>query len=84
MATSNKTDLSLRGSSRVTLSGIGQALAVGALDRGDRVVATARRPGALTDLTSRYPGQALSVKLDVRNEKEAQRAVSEAVAAFVR
>jgi hypothetical protein len=50
MATNNKTEFCpvwfITGAS----SGVGQALTVGALDRGDRVVATARRPEALTDL----------------------------------
>jgi NADP-dependent 3-hydroxy acid dehydrogenase YdfG len=65
-------------------SGIGQAIAVAALDRGDRVVATARKPEALSELISHYTDLVLPIKLDVRNEKEAQQAVSEAVAAFGR
>jgi NADP-dependent 3-hydroxy acid dehydrogenase YdfG len=65
-------------------SGVGQALAVAALNRGDRVVATARKPEALTELISHYTDQVLPIKLDVRSEKEAQQAVSKAVAAFGR
>jgi len=35
-----------------TSSGFGRALAEAALDRGDRVVATARDPGQLSDLAA--------------------------------
>ena len=84
MVTNDKTELCpvwfITGAS----SGVGQAIAVVALDRGFRVVATARKPDALTGLVSRYTDQVLPVKLDVRSEKEAQQAVSEAVAAFGR
>ena len=55
---------------------------VAALDRGDRVVATARKPGALAELISHYADRVLLAQLDVRREDEAQQAVSEAVAAF--
>jgi NAD(P)-dependent dehydrogenase (short-subunit alcohol dehydrogenase family) len=65
-------------------SGVGQAIAIVALDRDDRVIATARKPEALSELISHYTDQVLPIKLDVRNEKEAQQAVSEAVAAFGR
>jgi NADP-dependent 3-hydroxy acid dehydrogenase YdfG len=82
MATSNKTE-----SCRVWFitgasSGVGRAIAVAALDRGDRVVATARKPEALTELISHYPDRVLLAELDVRREDEAQQATGEAVAAF--
>jgi len=41
------------------------ALAARALERGDQVVATARRPGALGDLVGLAPDRALAVALDV-------------------
>jgi NAD(P)-dependent dehydrogenase (short-subunit alcohol dehydrogenase family) len=84
MATSNKTE-----SCRVWFitgasSGVGRAIAIAALDRGDRVVATARKPEALTELISHYADRVLLAELDVRREDEAQQATSEAVAAFGR
>jgi NADP-dependent 3-hydroxy acid dehydrogenase YdfG len=84
MATNDKTEFCpvwfITGAS----SGVGQAIAVVALDRGDRVVATARKPEALTEIVSHYTDQVLPIKLDVRSEEEAQQAVNEAVAAFGR
>jgi NAD(P)-dependent dehydrogenase (short-subunit alcohol dehydrogenase family) len=46
-------------------SGFGQALAEAAVADGDRVVGAARRPGALTKLAEKHPGQVESVQLDV-------------------
>jgi NAD(P)-dependent dehydrogenase (short-subunit alcohol dehydrogenase family) len=65
-------------------SGVGQATAIAALDRGDRVVATARNPQALRELDSRHPDGVLPVRLDVRDEEQARAAVAAAVAAFGR
>lgn len=65
-------------------SGVGRALAEIVLDHGHRVVATARRTAAVEDLSSRDPDNALAVRLDVRNEEEARRAVDAAVARFGR
>jgi NADP-dependent 3-hydroxy acid dehydrogenase YdfG len=65
-------------------SGVGRVIAVAALDRGDRVVATARKPEALSELSSHYTDLVLPIKLDVRNEKEVQQVVSKAVATFGR
>lgn len=84
MATGNQTE-----SCRVWFitgasSGVGRAIAVAALDRGDRVVATARKPETLTELISHYADRVLLAELDVRREDEAQQATSEAVAAFGR
>jgi NAD(P)-dependent dehydrogenase (short-subunit alcohol dehydrogenase family) len=67
-----------------TSSGVGRAVAVAALEHGDRVVATARDTRDLRDLVSRYPGTVLAVKLDVRDEQAARRAVAEAVERFGR
>lgn len=65
-------------------SGVGRALAEIALDRGDRVVAAARRTETVEDLSSRDPDNALAVRLDVRNEEQARQAVDAALARFGR
>ena len=49
------------GSSR----GFGRVWVEAALERGDRVVATARDPRTLDDLVASYPGQVLALALDV-------------------
>lgn len=52
--------------------GLGLALATALLQRGDRVVATARHPGkatALNTLTGQYPGRLHVLPLDVASEK---------------
>lgn len=67
-----------------TSSGFGRALAEAALAKGDRVVATARKPEVLADLIEKYPGAALAVKLDVTNLADAQTAVQTAVTEFGR
>ncbi|WP_189890934.1 SDR family NAD(P)-dependent oxidoreductase [Streptomyces xantholiticus] len=64
--------------------GLGRALAITALDRGDRVAATARRTESVADLVDRYPGQAIALELDVRDESAAHRAVEHTLAAFGR
>jgi NADP-dependent 3-hydroxy acid dehydrogenase YdfG len=78
VATNNKTVWFITGTS----SGVGEAIAVGALERGERVVATARRPETLSKRISDHTDLVLPMKLDVRNEHEARHAVSEAIAAF--
>jgi NADP-dependent 3-hydroxy acid dehydrogenase YdfG len=80
VATNNKTVWFITGTS----SGVGEAVALAALNRGDRVVATARRPETLSKRISHYADRVLPIQLDVRNEQEAHQAVSEAVAAFGR
>ena len=51
----------ITGSSR----GFGRALTVAALEAGDQVVATARRPAGLDDLAERFGNRMLAVALDV-------------------
>ncbi|MFF2521266.1 SDR family NAD(P)-dependent oxidoreductase [Streptomyces liangshanensis] len=65
-----------------TSSGMGRGLALAALRRGDRVVATARDTSTLDDLTERFPGQVLTLRLDVRDEEAARRAAETSVDAF--
>jgi NAD(P)-dependent dehydrogenase (short-subunit alcohol dehydrogenase family) len=70
----------ITGSSR----GFGRDLAVAALDRGDRVVATARRPEQLQELVTKYGDRVRTVALDVTDATAARAAVAAAVAEFGR
>ena len=65
-------------------SGFGRALAEEVLAKGDRVVATARKPEVLQDLIEKYPDTARAVKLDVTNMEDAKNSVREAVKEFGR
>ncbi len=65
-------------------SGFGRILAEAALARGDKVVATARNPAALSDLVARYPETARTIALDVTKPASAAAAVELAEAAFGR
>lgn len=67
-----------------TSSGFGRALAEEVLAKGERVVATARKPEVLQDLIEKYPETARAVKLDVTNLDEAKNSVTEAVKSFGR
>ena len=53
-------------------SGFGRAIATAALDGGDIVVATTRRPQALDDLIAAYPTRAQAIALDVTNMNATQ------------
>jgi NAD(P)-dependent dehydrogenase (short-subunit alcohol dehydrogenase family) len=70
----------ITGSSR----GFGRALAAAALEAGDRVVATARNPGAVADLVDRYPDRALAVGMDVTDKAGVQSAFGAALERFGR
>ena len=70
----------ITGSSR----GIGRALVSAALDAGDSVVATARRPDQLADLVNRYGKRVFPVALDVTSGAAAQAAIEAAVSRFGR
>lgn len=67
-----------------TSSGFGRALAEEVLAKGDRVVATARKPEVLQDLVDKYPDTARAVRLDVTNPDDAKSAIREAVEGFGR
>jgi NADP-dependent 3-hydroxy acid dehydrogenase YdfG len=67
-----------------TSSGMGYATAKAALEHGDLVVATARDTSTVADLATGFPGAALPVRLDVRDEAETVAAVNAAVNAFGR
>jgi NAD(P)-dependent dehydrogenase (short-subunit alcohol dehydrogenase family) len=66
----------ITGSSR----GFGRALAVAALEAGDRVVATARNPEALADLTQKYGDRVLTLQLDVTDPDQVKDGLETAVA----
>ena len=68
----------ITGSSR----GFGRALATAALEGGDQVVATARRPEQLHDLVSDYGDRVRTMALDVTNAVAARAAVRETVDRF--
>jgi NAD(P)-dependent dehydrogenase (short-subunit alcohol dehydrogenase family) len=68
----------ITGSSR----GFGRALAEAALEAGDHVAATARRPRQLDDLAERYGDQVLAIALDVTDAAAAEAAVANAADSF--
>lgn len=70
----------ITGSSR----GFGRALTVAALEAGDHVVATARRPEQLAELADRYGERLLTLALDVTDAAAARTAIDDAVARFGR
>ncbi len=63
-------------------SGFGRNLAQAVLKKGDRLIATARKPEQLQDLVNQYPDTAKAVSLDVTNPVQVKAAVDEAVKAF--
>jgi NAD(P)-dependent dehydrogenase (short-subunit alcohol dehydrogenase family) len=65
-------------------SGFGRALAEAALERGDRVVATARDTAHLLELATRWPGTVHLAELDVTNTAQCGAVVEEAVRVFGR
>ncbi|MCP2266937.1 SDR family NAD(P)-dependent oxidoreductase [Promicromonospora thailandica] len=64
--------------------GLGRAIATAALERGDRVAATARDPRALDDLVAAHPDAVVPLRLDVTDAAAAGAAVRAAVARFGR
>jgi NAD(P)-dependent dehydrogenase (short-subunit alcohol dehydrogenase family) len=64
--------------------GLGRALATAALDAGDRVVATARRPEQLAELTDQYGDQVLALALDVTDPDAVRAAVAAGVQRYGR
>ena len=70
----------ITGSSR----GFGRALAVAALESGDRVAATARNPEQLAELTERFGERVLPLALDVTDATAVGEALRQASLAFGR
>jgi NAD(P)-dependent dehydrogenase (short-subunit alcohol dehydrogenase family) len=62
--------------------GLGRAIAQAALEHGDHLIATARKPETLDDLKRSYGDKVITVKLDVTDPKQAETAVAEGVKAF--
>lgn len=65
-------------------SGLGRALAECVLERGGRVVATARDAGSLSGLVSRWPETCAALALDVTDTNRVRHAVEESVRLFGR
>lgn len=65
-------------------NGLGRDITEEALSRGDKVVATARRPNELDDLAARHGDAILPLALDVRDEKAVTEAVEQAITRFGR
>lgn len=65
-------------------NGLGRNITEEALARGDKVVATARRPAELGDLVALHGEAILPLALDVRDEQAVKRSVEEAIARFGR
>ena len=68
------------GSSR----GLGRAIVEHALEGGDHVVATARKPEQLDDLVAHHGERVKAIALDVTDAAQAEQAVRDAVEAFGR
>ena len=64
--------------------GFGRVWAEAALQRGDKVAATARQLASLADLTEKYGANVLTLALDVTNAGQAKTAVAQAHAHFGR
>jgi NAD(P)-dependent dehydrogenase (short-subunit alcohol dehydrogenase family) len=67
-----------------TSRGLGRAIAEGVLQRGDVVVATARKTRDLQGLVDRYGDRVKAASLDVTRPEQAQRVVEETVQQFGR
>jgi NADP-dependent 3-hydroxy acid dehydrogenase YdfG len=64
--------------------GFGRVWTEAALQRGDKVAATARQLASLADLTEKYGANVLTLALDVTNPGQVKRAVAQAQAHFGR
>jgi NAD(P)-dependent dehydrogenase (short-subunit alcohol dehydrogenase family) len=65
-------------------SGFGRSLVVKALEAGDQVVATARKPEQLADLEAQYPDMLRTMALDVTDPAQIKAVVAQAAQAFGR
>jgi NAD(P)-dependent dehydrogenase (short-subunit alcohol dehydrogenase family) len=80
MPTQNRKTWLITGASR----GFGRQWTIAALDRGDQVAATARRPADVADLSEQYGDQVLAAALDVTDRDAAFSAVRQAASHFGR
>lgn len=67
-----------------TSSGFGRSLAEAVLERGDKVVLTARKPEDIEELAAQHKNNAIAVRLDVTNALERRQAVETAIEKFGR
>ena len=65
-------------------TGFGRLLAEQVLEAGGNVVATARKPEQVADLTDKYPDRALALALDVTSQAAVDAAAAAAIARFGR
>jgi NAD(P)-dependent dehydrogenase (short-subunit alcohol dehydrogenase family) len=65
-------------------TGFGHALAEAVLQKGDRLLATARKPEQLGALVEHYPDTAKAVRLDVTSPQDIQAAIDTGIATFGR
>ena len=63
-------------------SGIGRGIAKAALENGDSVVLTARKPEMLQDLAAQYEDRALVLSLDLTDTESMKNAVKKAKEKF--
>jgi NAD(P)-dependent dehydrogenase (short-subunit alcohol dehydrogenase family) len=63
-------------------AGLGRAIALRALERGDTVAVTARRPETLREFTETFGDRALALALDVTKREQVSHAVARALAHF--
>ena len=67
-----------------TSRGFGREWTIAALERGDKVAATARKTASLADLVTKYGDRILPISLDVTNREDCFEAVEQAKAQFGR
>jgi len=63
-------------------TGIGRHIAEAALEKGNRVAVSARRPESVADIVAGYPDRAIALALDVTDRDRIGAAVAEAEEAF--
>ena len=67
-----------------TSKGFGRVWAEAALDRGDRVAATARDVASIAALEQRYGDRAAAIELDVTNKSAVEAAIETTIGRFGR
>ncbi len=70
----------ITGSSR----GLGRSLTAAVLAKGDKVAATARNPEQLKAFTEKYPEQIYPLQLDVTDQQQVHKAITDTIAHFGR
>ena len=60
-------------------SGLGKSFVKALADQGDIVVAAARKKTALSELEAQYPGQIMTMELDVTNDEQIRSVVREVI-----